>query len=165
MSNSSEKYVLLTGSDLSNRAANLAQALELIGLRIGEVLQTSEVMETEPWGFDSDTRFLNQAILVASSLAPEVLLQEILSIEQEIGRIRQQTQWVSRVIDIDILCAEKLIFHTNKLTIPHKFLHQRSFALAPLCQLVPTWTHPHLSKTYHQLLLELTETENILTSP
>lgn len=165
MSNPSEKYILLTGSDLFNRAANLAQALELIGSRIGEILQTSEVLETEAWGFDSDTRFLNQAVLVRSPLNPESLLQEILKIEQEIGRIREQTQWVSRVIDIDILCAEQLIHHSNNLTIPHKYLHQRSFALVPLCQLVPTWIHPHLRKTYHQLLQEITEPTSTLPSP
>jgi len=160
MPNASNKYVLLTGSDLGNREGNLELALELISENIGDVLQTSEVMESEPWGFESDTRFLNQAILVKTVLQPQALLQKILKIEQEIGRVRKETQWVSRVIDIDILCTKQLIHHTDELTVPHKHLHNRSFALAPLCQLAPTWTHPLLKKTYHQLLLEVTESKN-----
>jgi len=160
MPNASNKYVLLTGSDLGNREGNLELALELISEHIGDVLQTSEVTESEPWGFESDTQFLNQAILVKTVLQPQALLQEILKIEQEIGRVRKETQWVSRIIDIDILCAKQLIHHTDELTVPHKHLHNRSFALTPLCQLVPTWTHPLLRKTYYQLLLEVTESKN-----
>jgi len=160
MSNSSEKYVLLTGSDLGNREANLELALKLIDIHIGNILQTSDAMESEPWGFESDTRFLNQAILVQTGLQPQTLLQEILRIEQEIGRVRKETQWVSRIIDIDILCAEQRIYHTEELSVPHKHVHERSFALAPLCQLVPNWAHPLLRKTYYQLLQEVTEPSN-----
>lgn len=160
MPQQSEKYVLLTGSDLGNREDNLELAQRLISKHIGDVLQTSEVMQSEPWGFESDTQFLNQAILIRTDLSPESLLHQILKIEQKIGRIRKKTQWTSRIIDIDILCAEQLIHHTDNLTIPHKHLHQRSFALAPLCQLVPNWNHPLFRKTYHQLLLEIAEPTN-----
>jgi 2-amino-4-hydroxy-6-hydroxymethyldihydropteridine diphosphokinase len=150
-----EKYVLLTGSDLGNRNANLQKALELISNQIGNVLSTSDIFETEPWGFDSATKFLNQAVLVETNLAPESLLKLILEIETSIGRERKETQWISRIIDIDILCAEKTTHHSENLTIPHKHLHQRSFALTPLCQLVAAWKHPILNKTYHELLFTL----------
>lgn len=163
MSNSSEKYVLLTGSDLGDRQANLELALALIATHIGEIIRTSDVMETEPWGFESDTQFLNQAILISTDLDPELLLQQILNIEQEIGRVRKETQWTSRIIDIDILCAERLVYQADNLVIPHKHLHERKFALAPLCQLVPQWVHPYLQKTYRQLLLEINESTNALT--
>lgn len=152
-----EKYVLLTGSDLGDRNANLRTALDLIGERIGKVLTTSDILETEPWGFDSDTRFLNQAILVETELGPETILQEILRIEIEIGRERTGTQWTSRLIDIDILCAENISHSTEQLTVPHQHLQNRYFALAPLCELVPDWKHPTTQKTYKQLLEELIE--------
>ena len=150
-----EKYVLLTGSDLGDRNANLQKALELISNQIGTILSTSDIFETEPWGFDSATKFLNQAILVETKLDPEYLLNAILEIERNIGRERKETQWISRTIDIDILCAEKTTHHSENLNIPHKHLHQRSFALTPLCQLVAAWTHPILNKTYHELLFTL----------
>tara|TARA_R110002072_G_scaffold16507_5_gene64414 strand:- start:189 stop:689 length:501 start_codon:yes stop_codon:yes gene_type:complete len=157
MSISTEKYVLLTGSDLGNRESNLALALELIQKRLDQQCRTSEIMETEPWGFNSETRFLNQAILITTELAPEQLLKEILKIEVEIGRVREKTQWVSRMIDIDILCAENLIHHTVNLVIPHVQLHHRSFALNPLCQLAGHWNHPHFGKTYAQLNTEVNQ--------
>lgn len=155
MSEMIEKYVLLTGSDLGNRRANLSLASRLIEERIGTIIKSSEIMESEPWGFESETRFLNQAILIETELHPEALLSEILKIEERIGRVRKETQWISRIIDIDILCAENLIHHSDKLTIPHKHLHVRDFALKPLCQLVPNWKHPLLKRSYSCLLSDI----------
>ncbi len=157
MPNRLNKYVLLTGSDLGNRNANLQQALEQISSQIGTVLSTSDIMETEPWGFESSTQFLNQAVLVETKLNPESLLKTILEIERTIGRERKETQWISRTIDIDILCGENISHYSENLTIPHKHLHQRRFALTPLCQLVPNWIHPLLNENYHDLHLKLKE--------
>jgi dihydroneopterin aldolase/2-amino-4-hydroxy-6-hydroxymethyldihydropteridine diphosphokinase len=155
MSETLEKYVLLTGSDLGDRSANISLAFRLIEQRIGTITKSSEIMESEPWGFESETRFLNQAILVETGLQPELLLAEILKIEGQIGRVRKATQWISRIIDIDILCAENLIHHSASLTIPHKHLHERDFALKPLCQLVPDWKHPLLKRSYSNLLSDI----------
>ena len=102
MATKSIRYVLLTGTDLGNRQLNLEAAYNLIGNKIGVALNTSTIFETEPWGFQSETMFLNQALLVESSLKPEVVLQRILSIEAELGRSRSLDQWTSRIIDIDI---------------------------------------------------------------
>ena len=148
-------YALLTGADLGNREDALNQAYSLIGERIGSIKKASNLHETEPWGFESDTKFLNQAILVESTLKPEEVLARILEIELEIGRIRGTTQWASRIIDIDILCAENIIHHSDTLNIPHKHLHERSFALKPLCEIAPGWTHPLLRKSYLKLLAEI----------
>jgi len=150
-----EKYVLLTGSDLGDRRANISLASHLIEERIGTITKSSEIMESEPWGFESETRFLNQAILVETGLQPEELLIEILKIEKQIGRVRKLAQWISRIIDIDILCAENLIHHSANLTIPHKHLHERDFALKPLCQLVPHWKHSLLKRSYSHLLSDI----------
>ncbi len=160
-----EKYVLLTGSDLGDRNANLEAAISLINQRIGRIVAASSIVETEPWGFESDTQFLNQALLVETHLDPESLLKNVLEIEREIGRERKETQWTSRIIDIDIVCSENRSYHSNNLTIPHKHLHERSFVLNPLCQLVPNWIHPLLHKNYAQLLVKLNQgqTESILS--
>lgn len=155
MPNNLEKYVLLIGSDLGNRTLNLKTAVELIAAQIGAVIAASAILETEPWGFESKTRFLNQAILVETALAPELLLETILDIERIIGRERTETQWISRIIDIDILCGQNIVLQSDNLTIPHKHLHVRSFALKPLCELVPNWKHPILDMRYEEIHLSL----------
>jgi len=150
------QYVLLTGSDLGNRKANLARAYDLIDKTIGKVEKASDVIESEPWGFESKTTFLNQALLISSSMKPLDVLKRILEIEKSIGRTRTNQQWTSRIIDIDILCSDQNIFHRSELTIPHKLLHERVFALEPLCQVVD-WEHPLLKRNYKEILSSLTE--------
>ncbi len=154
MSATEHKYVLLTGSDLGDRKLALENAASLIHEQIGEIISRSAMHESEPWGFESSTKFLNQALLVKSSLAPEEALNNIQAIETSMGRQRTNKQYVSRIIDIDILCIEDRIYNTERLSIPHRFLHERSFALIPLCQVVPEWTHPLLGKSYLQLMRE-----------
>lgn len=150
-----DKYVLLTGSDLGERLGNLNAASALIQEQIGDILEKSSILESEPWGFESETQFLNQALLVSSPLSPGEVLREILSIENKLGRKRESEQWISRIIDIDILCKEHGIHTTSEVTIPHKLLSERLFALKPLCEIVPNWNHPLLGKPYSALLNEL----------
>lgn len=164
MSNTTTKYVLLLGSNMGNRAQHLHTARVLIQQQIDADCQFSEVLETEPWGFKSETWFLNQAVLVQTTLSPQALLQQVLQIEETIGRVREQTQWVSRSIDIDILCAENLVLESENLTIPHKHLHERNFALKPLCQLAANWVHPHFQKSYQQLLSAISQPHSALSS-
>ena len=147
--------MLLTGSDLGDRCRNLETARDRIESLIGNIVCYSSIHETEPWGFESNTRFLNQALVVNSNLGPEQVLESILSIEKGMGRKRNKAQWTSRSIDIDIICAEDLTFNTSELTIPHRHLHQRQFVLKPLCEVAPNWTHPIIKKTYRDLLSEL----------
>lgn len=147
------RYVLLTGSDLGDKVKNLNDARLLIELRIGEIEAISEILESEPWGFDSSTTFLNQALVVETELPPEQILEEIKEIESTLGReTRSSNDYVSRLIDIDILCGEGVIHHTEKLSVPHSLLHKRVFALKPLCQLVPEWQHPLLVLNYQTIL-------------
>lgn len=153
-----ERYVLLTGSDLGNRKLNLEQAAQHIADQVGRIIDRSGILESEPWGFESDTRFLNQALLIETEFEPEELLDRLLRIEKSMGRERGSRQWTSRTIDIDILCGENLIHRSDTLTIPHGHLHERAFALGPLCQLVPFWKHPKFGKTYAELLAEMTTT-------
>lgn len=155
MTGSIRKYVLLTGSDLGDRSKILKEATEHIAAQVGRIVSVSEVLESEPWGFESDTSFLNQAIMVETEKAPLDVLKTILEIEMQMGRTRKNEQWTSRTIDIDILSSEDLIFQSDGLTIPHKHLHEREFALRPLSQIAPNWIHPILLRTSLQLIDEL----------
>lgn len=155
MSETYYQYVLLTGADLGDRETTLSEASLLIEERIGQMVEKSSVHETEPWGFESNTKFLNQALLIRTSLKPLEILKRTQQIELELGRVKNAEQWSSRSIDIDILCSENTIFQSDLLNIPHSQLHKRSFALVPLCELTPGWKHPLLNKTYAELLREI----------
>lgn len=155
MSTESAKYVLLTGSNLGNRADLLAQAENQIEQKIGKVIARSSILESKPWGFESESLFLNQALMVESHLNPFKILDTLQSIEADLGRVRTSQQWSSRHIDIDILCSDSITISSNRLTIPHAQLTERVFALEPLCQLAPNWVNQNSGKTYDQHLQEL----------
>ena len=171
--------VLLLGGNLGKRELLLAQAREAIEQDCGPVLRASRLYETPAWGFTRPVPdFLNQALMIDTSLSPEALLRVCLNIELRLGRQRteQQTglqvaQWIaqrevqlaeapaeepreyaSRPIDIDILLYEDYICQNPDLTIPHPRLPQRRFALMPLAEIAPDWRHPQLGLTAGEML-------------
>jgi 2-amino-4-hydroxy-6-hydroxymethyldihydropteridine diphosphokinase len=145
---------LLLGSNLGNRPAMLQQARTLLTAQVGYITAQSACYESEPWGFEADTQFMNQVIQVNTLLAPEPLLHTILQIEQQLGRVRTTSPhpYTSRVIDIDILFYDDEIIHTLELTIPHPLLHRRRFTLLPLHEIAPQYIHPVLRQTIAVLL-------------
>lgn len=143
---------LLTGSNLGRRELMLSEALRLIRKNVGRIEKRSLVYETAPWGFEDHRPFLNQALKVQTSLSPGKLLSEVLQIELVLGRIREADQYVSRVIDIDILFYDARIIGEKHLTIPHPLLHQRRFVLVPLAEIAPSFIHPVFNVPVIQLL-------------
>ncbi|HMO40297.1 MAG TPA: 2-amino-4-hydroxy-6-hydroxymethyldihydropteridine diphosphokinase [Saprospiraceae bacterium] len=129
------------GSNLGDRKENLRVARERIATELGPVQRVSSLYETPPWGITDQPDFLNQALEVRTTLEPEAVLQIILTIEQDMGRQRLR-KWGERLIDIDILLYDDLVLTSEQLTIPHPFLHQRDFVLAPLAEIAPTAIHP-----------------------
>lgn len=147
------EVVLLLGGDLGDQVRQLQQAEEAIGARIGQVRSRSRDHWTAPWGFSAPTVFLNRALLVTTALESGAVLDQCLAIEGAMGRIRSSDGAVgSRLIDIDILVVGQRILHTPQLVVPHPRLHQRRFALAPLCDLLPGWVHPQQGRTALDLL-------------
>ena len=147
-----ERIFLGLGSNLGDRRANLLEATAQIAARVGGIHAVSNLYETQAWGIQDQPDFLNQALEIRSSLNPEALLDEILKIEQDMGRERR-IKWGERLIDIDILFYGSRIVQTEKLTIPHPFLHQRNFVLFPLFEIAADWVHPVLRKTVSDLVL------------
>ena len=145
------KAVLHTGSNLGERDSQLRRALVLMEERVGTVLSTSSVYETEPWGNTGQASFLNQAILVSTALSPQDLMQAILDIELVMGRVRREP-WGERIIDIDIIFYADEIIAEENLSIPHPRMSVRNFVLVPLAELVPEWRHPVLMQTVRELL-------------
>ena len=143
---------LLIGGNLGDRAAYLAEAVNHISLQCGRVSSISSLYETAAWGNTNQPAFYNQAICVETILEPEILLERLLAIETEMGRVRAQ-KYGPRTIDLDILMIDDKVLNTQVLTIPHPELHNRRFALLPLAEIAPLLNHPVLEKSVSELLV------------
>lgn len=145
--------ILLLGGNLGNREDFLEKALCLIRERAGSVLATSSLYESEPWGFKDNSNFLNQAVKIATRLSPRQLIETLLKIEEELGRIRTG-KVTSRAIDIDILFYGNEEILTETLTIPHPRIKERLFTLLPLQEMMGEKLLPVLKKTAARLIDE-----------
>ena len=149
---------LLLGSNLENRTQHLQNACTLIEQKLNPIHKKSSIYETAPWGNTQQPAFLNQALALNTSLPPTQILDTLLSIETQMGRVRTQ-KWESRMIDIDILLYNQQIVQSQFLTIPHPYLHLRRFALVPLLQIVePNFLHPIYNTSIAQLLQNCPDT-------
>jgi 2-amino-4-hydroxy-6-hydroxymethyldihydropteridine diphosphokinase len=151
---------LLIGGNLGDRAAYLALAVQHISALCGRVTVTSSVYETAAWGNTNQPAFYNQAICVETILEAETLLERLLAIELEMGRVREE-KYGPRTIDLDILMINDFVVSTPTLTIPHPQMHNRRFALLPLNEIAPALLHPVLDKTIHELLLNCPDTLDV----
>lgn len=149
-----EVYLSL-GSNLGNKRKNIRLAIEKIGEQVGEVVRQSALYETEPWGFESENRFVNAAVKVTTALSPMEVLRATQQIERDLGRKRksqspdsQQGQRVGatagipspvyhdRPIDIDILLYDDWIVDEPELKIPHPLMYKRDFVMIPLREIM-----------------------------
>jgi 2-amino-4-hydroxy-6-hydroxymethyldihydropteridine diphosphokinase len=152
---------LLLGTNLGNKKANLKLSKDKILQKEIKILNESSVYETEPWGFEHPESFYNQAIKIETFISPDELMNILLEIEKELGRIRIKGGYKARIIDIDILLYDNLILHTDILTLPHAKMHLRRFALEPLCEIAPLQIHPYFNKTIQELLNECIDKKKV----
>lgn len=120
-----------------------------------KIEKASGLYQTEAWGMEDVNDFLNQALMVKTSLEPEELLKVTEEIEQEAGREktnRDNKGYESRKLDIDILLFDDRVIQKHGLTIPHPRMHLRNFTLLPLAEIAPDWTHPVLNKKVEELM-------------
>lgn len=144
---------LLLGSNVGDRLENLKKASSLLIERKIQTIEESSIYETSPWGVMDQGWFLNIVLEVQTTYLPEILLQEILSVETMMGRERKE-KWGERLIDIDILYYKDQVVGTEDLIIPHPGIPERRFVLVPMAELNPFADHPTLKKNQLELLAD-----------
>ncbi len=148
-----ELYLSL-GTNMGDREANLAQAIEQIEAGRVSITRLSSVYETEPVGLRDQPTFLNLVCVGETSLSPTELLDLLQAIEKRMGRVRT-LRWGARPIDVDILLYGDLVLDSRHLTIPHSHMTERAFVLVPLVEIAPEAWHPGLEATARELLSRL----------
>ncbi|MEG8098880.1 2-amino-4-hydroxy-6-hydroxymethyldihydropteridine diphosphokinase [Candidatus Liberibacter brunswickensis] len=125
------------GSNIGNKKEHIAQSLKLLNSREDcKVISVSRLYKTLPWGKKNQDFFLNATALIETIVMPNELLNILLSIENKLNRKRNEL-WGPRTIDLDILIFENHECTTDLLTIPHPYIIERPFVIAPLADIAP----------------------------
>lgn len=136
------------GSNLGDRAAFLRLAVErLMNLEDCRDFRSSDLLESEPYGYKDQPGFLNAVFSLDTLLTPWEILDRLMEIEQEAGR-KREIHWGPRTLDLDLLLYDDLVTEDPRLVLPHPDMHNRIFVLGPLCQLNPYGVHPLYRERY-----------------
>lgn len=157
-------YIAL-GSNLGERFLLLQQAVKRIYEEIGVIEQVSPVYQTPAWGFKGNA-FLNACLSVFTRLSPESVLEKLLEIEAESGRLRSDAKdYQNRSLDLDILMMEDEVVETPKLKLPHPYMQERNFVLLPLKDIAAREIHPVRKISIAKMLEQLQDTSQISRLP
>ena len=151
------------GSNLGDSKAILEHALDRLLATTGiETLQAGVPAETDPIGGPvGQSKYVNAAIRLQTTLLAESLHQRIMEIEQELGRVRGQ-RWGARKIDLDLLLFDDLILDTHQLVIPHPRMSYRRFVLDPARKIAGEMRHPISQLTVNELIQHLDQTPRLI---
>ena len=132
------------GANLGERGRTIAEALRRLDRDDRTwVLSSTAPIETEPVGYEDQPRFLNAAARLETTRSPRELLDLMLEIERDLGRIRGEgPRYGPRTIDLDLLLYGAETIDEDVLEIPHPRLHERRFVLEPLAELDPSLVVP-----------------------
>jgi 2-amino-4-hydroxy-6-hydroxymethyldihydropteridine diphosphokinase len=141
------------GSNLGGKLENCLKGIAALA-ESGQalLLKTSRFYRTSPVDYADQDWFVNAVVKIGTTLNPLDLLDELIAIQQSLGRKAEPIRFGPRVLDLDILLYDDRVLRTPRLEIPHPRMHKRAFVLQPICDIDPTIIHPVLGKTVADLL-------------
>lgn len=140
------------GSNLGDSRAILEAAISILAAIPGiSLLARSNWYQTQAVGGPPQPDYINGCALVQVTFSPQVLLETLLAIEAQKGRIRTE-RWGARSLDLDLLLYDRLILDTPTLTIPHPRMRERAFVLVPLAEIALDWIDPVTGKAIAELV-------------
>lgn len=155
------KAYIAIGSNMGDRQKNIKDAISILGSRSStKVTAISEMYITRPVGYTEQEDFVNGALEIRTLLTPYQLLDFLHSIEMQLKRERT-VRWGPRTMDLDILLYGNLILSDERLVIPHPRMHERLFAVKPMCDIAPYVPHPLLGKNMLEIKTELEKTQTL----
>lgn len=158
-----ETVYILMGSNMGDREKNLSYALSKLELVSGlEIVATSAVYVSEAVQMKGENpSFMNQVVMAEYEFTPSALLTELEALEKNMGRTGKG-QKLPRLIDLDILLFGDRIVETENLSIPHRQLLNRPFAMVPLLEITPELVHPVTGTPIAEFINEQDKQEVIL---
>jgi 2-amino-4-hydroxy-6-hydroxymethyldihydropteridine diphosphokinase len=139
------------GSNLGDSKTIVETALDLLNNTPNIQVKTcSSWYQTPPIG-PPQPDYINGCAILEVQLQPDSLLEILLAVESQLGRVRRE-RWGPRILDLDLLLFDNLIWETPTLKIPHPGMRERAFVLVPLAEIAPNWVDPVTQKTITQLL-------------
>lgn len=153
------KAYISLGSNMGEKEKNLTEAIAKIEkIENTFVTKKSQFLNTAPYGYTEQDDFVNACIEIKTLASSEELLEKLLEIEKEMGRVRL-IKWGPRIIDLDIIFFNNEVLDEENLIVPHPYMHLRTFVLEPMQEIAANYVHPILRKTVTMLLNELKEKE------
>jgi 2-amino-4-hydroxy-6-hydroxymethyldihydropteridine diphosphokinase len=152
-------YVIGIGGNEGDVPKTFKEVFLRISSHLGAIKRTSKWYYSKPLpveGGKFQQEYLNAVFLLESTLEPESVLTELLSIEKYFGRDRSKSYyWGPRTLDLDIIASDIGVYHSDRLDIPHPRMHQRDFVLKPFLEIEPDWNHPETKKSLEVMYSEL----------
>lgn len=144
------------GSNIGDRKATISLAVAAIEHEFNRTATCSDLIESDPWGYDSSNRFLNLGINIdIGTRLPEDVLQILQKVQSDIDPSDHRDcsgNYIDRRIDIDIIAIDNIVLSAPQLKLPHPRMHLREFVLKPMAQIWPDWIHPLLQKRPQELI-------------
>lgn len=149
----STRVAVALGSNVGDREAHLRFAIDRLRTLLADV-RFSAFFDTEPQDVDPQPHFLNAAAVGSASVGARALLDALLAIERERGRVRPHPG-APRTLDLDLVLFGDLVMDEPGLTVPHPRFRRRRFVLEPLASIAPEMVDPVTGKTVGEILAEL----------
>jgi 2-amino-4-hydroxy-6-hydroxymethyldihydropteridine diphosphokinase len=134
------KAVIALGSNLENKKLNLDIAITHLEKLINNIL-VSNYLENKAVSGPKQEDFLNAVVIGETNLKAEELLEKLLGIENQMGRVRVE-KWGPRLIDLDLICLGDQVVDSEFLKLPHPLAHTRKFVIAPWFSIDPQGSIP-----------------------